>query len=468
LRKLYVICGDPFLYGVAHLFNLDRIAYKEARKLKVIIYPLAIIKLGAKWRSVGTKKWWLEYWERERIMPAEFLYSTEIDLSIDNGPGISEREFVHVLLKHFGDQIICVVPYPKYPNNYFNSRINYVFPHKSQPARYPLFLVSLTLKICQLNRRHKFNALVFRLGMVPIVPLLVHKVLRIPMLLKTLAGYYFFEKGNRHWTRKLLATLTLPIYKAVLRRVCAADTVSIPYVDWLHFKFGISKDKLCVIPNGANTALFSPKNKNVCRTELGLDRFVKIVGYVGALDSLRHLDSLVRCTRDIQATGKQGLVLVGDGPEKTALRRLVVSLGLEKNVLFTGAIPYQDVPKYINSFDVAVDLSLVPMRVGDGMLYGSYSQKIPQYLSCGVPIIAWDVSDTQFLKKQKIGNVATVGDTGNMAQAIKGILSMNESEYTQLSTRARRYTETHFSTRALATERLAFWRSVLTSKESKK
>ena len=196
--------------------------------------------------------------------------------------------------------------------------------------------------------------------------------------------------------------------------------------------------------------------------------FVKIVGYIGALDSLRHLDSLVRCTRDIQVTGKHGLVLVGDGPEKAALRQLVLSLGLEKNVFFVGAIPYQDVPRYINSFDVAVDLSLVPMRVGDGILYGSYSQKIPQYLSCGVPTIAWDVSDTQFLKQQKIGNVATVGDTGNMVQAIKGILSMNELEYTQLSTRARRYTETHFSTRALATESLAFWRSVLTSKRSKK
>lgn len=394
-------------------------------------------------------------------MPAEFLYSTQVDLSIDNGPGISEREFVRTLLKDFGGQVICVVPYPKYPNNYFDSGINYVFPHKSQPARYPLFLVSLTLKICQLNRRHKFNALVFRLGMgmVPLVPLLLHKVLRIPTLLKTLAGYYFFEKRNRHWTRKLLATLTLPIYKAVIRRACAADTVSIPYVEWLHFKFGISKDKLCVIPNGANTELFSPKNRGVCKTELGLDRFVKIVGYVGALDSLRHLDSLVRCTRDIQVTGKQGLVLVGDGPEKEALRQLVFSLGLEKNVIFTGAIPYQDVPKYISSFDVAVDLSLVPMRVGDGILYGSYSQKIPQYLSCGVPVIAWDTLDTQFLIQERIGNIAAVGDTNSLAQAIKRLLTMSDSESTQLRLRARAYAEANFSLQVLAAKRIAFWQS---------
>ena len=394
-------------------------------------------------------------------MPAEFLYSTQVDLSIDNGPGISEREFVRTLLKDFGNQVICVVPYPKCPNNYFDSGINYVFPHKSQPARYPLFLVSLTLKICQLNRRHRFNALVFRLGMgmVPLVPLLLHKVLRIPTLLKTLAGYYFFEKSNRHWTRKLLATLTLPIYKAVIRRVCAADTVSIPYVEWLHFKFGISKDKLSVIPNGANTELFSPKNRGVCRTELGLDRFVKIVGYVGALDSLRHLDSLVRCTRDVQVTGKQGLVLVGDGPEKAALRQLVFSLGLEKNVIFTGAIPYQDVPKYINSFDVAVDLSLVPMRVGDGILYGSYSQKIPQYLSCGVPVIAWDTLDTQFLIQERIGDIAAVGDTNSLAQAIKRLLTMTDSEYSRLRLRARAYAEANFSAQVLAAKRIAFWQS---------
>jgi len=390
-----------------------------------------------------------------------FVYSTEADLSIDNGPGINEREFVHALLESYGDQVICVTPYPKYPDRYLNSKIEYVFPHRSRPVRYLLFLVALFLKVWQLNRVHQFDAIVFRLGVLPLVPLILSRILHRPLFLKTLAGYYYFEKKGRRWTRKFLAALVFPIYRATVRQTSAADTVSNSYIEWLHVKFGVGRKKLYLIPNGVNVDFFSPLERNACKAELGLDGFTRIVGYVGALDSLRHLDDLIHCVRDFQDIGQVGLVLVGSGSEREPLEELVRSLGLDEYVTFIGPVPYQDVPKYMNTFDVAVDLSLVPMHVNGDTLCASYSQKIPQYLSCGLPVIAWDTPDTQFLVQEQVGDVALVGDVNSLTQAVKKKLDMDELERAQLSLRARAYAKAHFSARVLASRRIAFWRSAL-------
>ena len=60
-----------------------------------------------------------------------FIYITEYDISIDNGPGINEREFVKSLYKELKEQIVCVIPSPAYPKKYFDSRIKYVKNHKN-------------------------------------------------------------------------------------------------------------------------------------------------------------------------------------------------------------------------------------------------------------------------------------------------------------------------------------------------
>ena len=101
------------------------------------------------------------------------------------------------------------------------------------------------------------------------------------------------------------------------------------------------------------------------------------------------------------------------------------------------------------------------MHVNGNVLYTSYSQKLPQYVSCGVPVIAWDTLDTQFLKQERIGDIAAVEDINSLAQAIKRLLTMSDSEYTQLRLRARAYAEANFSAKVLAAQRIAFWRSAL-------
>ena len=387
----------------------------------------------------------------------QFAYVTEFDLSIDNGPGVNERESVDALIRGHHDQVICVAPYPENPGTYLNPKIEYVFPHRSSPVRYPVFLGALFLRILKVNRAVQFNAIVFRLGRLPIVPIFLRVLLRKPLFLKTLDGYALFAKKQRNWYRKVFAKLSSPIYKAVIKRASGADTVSKVYIEWLSHFFGADRDKLRVLPNGANTELFIPRDRKKCRSELGFGYFTRIIGYVGALDSLRQLGDLIYCLPDVQDIGRVGLVLVGKGPDLHKLEGLVRSLGIEESVVFAGVVPYAEVPKYMNSFDIGIDLSLVPMRINGKVLYASYSQKIPQYLSCGLPVVAWDTPDTRFLEDERIGYVTPIRDIRSLAKTLRRTLQMDNSDYLEMCIRARKYAYSHFSTHVVAGNRMEFW-----------
>jgi len=124
-------------------------------------------------------------------------------------------------------------------------------------------------------------------------------------------------------------------------------------------------------------------------------------------------------------------------------------------------VSYKDVPTYITAFDVAVDLSLIPMQVAEKTIPASYSQKIPQYLSCGVPVIAWDTVDTRFLKQRKIGEVVPHGETEKLSKAINKCLHESLREKVQITQRCREYALEHFSVEVLTEKRMRLWQKAL-------
>ena len=69
-----------------------------------------------------------------------FVYLTEVDISVDNGPGINEREFVSALLRRHRDEVVCVLPEPQRPEVFYDAGIRYVAAHHRQPLKYVGYL----------------------------------------------------------------------------------------------------------------------------------------------------------------------------------------------------------------------------------------------------------------------------------------------------------------------------------------
>jgi glycosyltransferase involved in cell wall biosynthesis len=172
------------------------------------------------------------------------------------------------------------------------------------------------------------------------------------------------------------------------------------------------------------------------------------------------VEDLIRSMNDFKSKDGIALIIVGNGPELNRLKNLAISLGLDKCVLFKGFVNYKQVPYYMNSFDVAVDFSLIPMEVNGQKKYASFSQKIPQYLSCGVPVIAWETRDTIFLKNENIGDVVPVGKHGNISKLVKKYIFKSNLEECQIRQKCRKFAEKEFAAEVLAARRMELWQQI--------
>ena len=101
-----------------------------------------------------------------------------------------------------------------------------------------------------------------------------------------------------------------------------------------------------------------------------------VVGAVGRLDRQKGFDVLLRAVTDLPAVH---VVLVGDGPERTALERLAAELRLTERVSMLGWS--DDASGYLRSFDVLA----VPSR------YEGLPLVLLEAMLAGVPVVATDV-----------------------------------------------------------------------------
>ena len=102
-----------------------------------------------------------------------------------------------------------------------------------------------------------------------------------------------------------------------------------------------------------------------------------IIGYVGALQSLRlDLDLLAYIA---EQRPEWQIVLVGPEDEQFKVSRLHQI----KNVHFLGSKQPEDLPKYINAFDVCLNPQVV-----NQVTIGNYPRKIDEYLAMGKPVVA--------------------------------------------------------------------------------
>ena len=128
---------------------------------------------------------------------------------------------------------------------------------------------------------------------------------------------------------------------------------------------GLKKDidarKLCtrpvvVIPNAVETSRFAktlPRDQHLAAS-YGLTEGLTL-GFIGSFYDYEGIDLAIRAMPKLLKDHPQTrLVLVGGGMQEAALRALVADMKLEKNVIFTGRVPFGEVEKYYSIIDVLV------------------------------------------------------------------------------------------------------------------
>jgi glycosyltransferase involved in cell wall biosynthesis len=116
------------------------------------------------------------------------------------------------------------------------------------------------------------------------------------------------------------------------------------------------------------------------RKSLGIKETDKVICYMGTFFYFSGLvQALTQFASRLNEEPTMKLLLIGGGEQNRELRDLARSLGVEQSVIFTGFVPYQDLPRYLKLADVAIN-TLIPSLVA----HVAFPNKVLQYLASGL------------------------------------------------------------------------------------
>ena len=122
-------------------------------------------------------------------------------------------------------------------------------------------------------------------------------------------------------------------------------------------KYKVKRD-VHIIPSGIDTSRFHKENINLkevdeLKKELGIKKNDFVVLYVGRIAEEKNIDFQINAFKKvIKKVPKAKLLIVGDGPDIKSLIELTHKNKLDKNVIFAGRVPWDEIPKYYQLCDV--------------------------------------------------------------------------------------------------------------------
>jgi glycosyltransferase involved in cell wall biosynthesis len=147
---------------------------------------------------------------------------------------------------------------------------------------------------------------------------------------------------------------------------------------------GFPAERVEIVYNGIDAGeMPTAGERTESRRELRAHDDEVVLGTVGRLDAVKNLGVMIHALASARAlNAAYRLVLVGDGPERSALEDLAAGLGVRDAVTFTGYRP--DVRRLLSGFDLFLNSS-----VHEGV-----SLTILEAMAAGLPVVATAVGGT--------------------------------------------------------------------------
>jgi len=179
---------------------------------------------------------------------------------------------------------------------------------------------------------------------------------------------------------------------------------------------GIPRDKITVIPNGVDTALFSPQ-------PLPAASDLPTLLYIGTLADWQGLDLLLEAMPAILTNQPARLRIVGRGRgrQRKDLLRRVRKLGLDESVSVEPAVPHHEVPALIAQAVVC----LAPLAYNDrNVTQGCCPIKVLEYMACGRPLVAANLPVVRELAREDVDALLfTPDDPADLARCVSALLA---------------------------------------------
>lgn len=189
---------------------------------------------------------------------------------------------------------------------------------------------------------------------------------------------------------------------------------------YLKYKCKIKNKPIYIVPTGIDIAPFNPNNfskdqKNALRESIGISEKDKVILFLGRLGEEKSIDKLLDVMPDVfKKITNSKFVIVGGGPVRDDLEKKALKLGIKDRVIFTGSVPWSDVPLYYTLGDVFVNASSTETQ---GLTF-------IEAMASGIPVVArYAPNIAEFIHSGESGIL--VKNDKDFSKAIISILTNN-------------------------------------------
>lgn len=203
---------------------------------------------------------------------------------------------------------------------------------------------------------------------------------------------------QKNWLNKFILKYNLNRTKAI----CATSHTIESYLKQ------VTSKKITVIPFGVDITDFIRKD-----VPSHFDKGTFVIGCIKSLEKLYNIDVLIDAFYELKQKYQDKplqLLIIGTGSEKQQLESQVIKLGLQKDVIFAGRIPFNKVSEYFNMITVLANISD----------YESFGVSVIEAMACERPVIATNTGGLkEIIDNDTLGTLVEIGNVQQTAQAFE-------------------------------------------------
>jgi glycosyltransferase involved in cell wall biosynthesis len=220
-------------------------------------------------------------------------------------------------------------------------------------------------------------------GFTGVAAIIAAKLLGLPVII-TLHGLRYKEIESNPYINEILKRIALKIeHKLDVFTLKRADSVTIVSSTMRNYVEKLAPNSVIAsIPVAIDTKNFefSEVKRELLRSELRIEKNCKIIGNIGRLSYEKNLFTLLNSFADaLKIDSSLKLVLVGEGPLETELRRHTSTKHIDNKVIFCGF--RDDISNILSGFDIFLHCSYIE----------TISTTLLEAMACGRAIICSDI-----------------------------------------------------------------------------